>query len=401
MKLNQWTMGLASAGVVSLASAVQAEEAQNQVMTALSSTTLSGFVDTSMIWKPGSGNGALPGRAFDGVGRVDGFNVHQINLTVEKPLDEGTWSAGYKAELTFGPDGAMYDASGQHIKQAYVALRAPLGNGLDFKVGAFDTIIGYEAFNSVANPNFSRSFGWQLEPTQHTGVLASYQVTDWLGIAGGVANTWHPGLYVGTNVRGESIKTYLGSVTITAPESSGFLAGGALYAGIVDGWAGSGHIDTTSYYVGGSLPTPIEGLSVGLAFDYVENFAGNVWGTGPENENWAWSLAGYVSFQASEKLKLNGRLDYLKGSDGTFYNSVEDGGSLGQDRQNELFAATFTVDYKLWENVVTRVEVRWDHVMTDDNVYDRTGGFYEGEDYYFIDGEEDAVTLALNVIYKF
>ena len=74
MKYNKWTLGLAAAGVVSLASAAQAEEAQkqlSQVMTAVASTTLSGYVDTSMIWKPGTGNANLPGRAFDGVGKLD------------------------------------------------------------------------------------------------------------------------------------------------------------------------------------------------------------------------------------------------------------------------------------------------------------------------------------------
>ena len=34
------------------------------------------------------------------------------------------------------------------IRQAYVALRAPVGNGLDFKVGVFDSIIGYESVDS-------------------------------------------------------------------------------------------------------------------------------------------------------------------------------------------------------------------------------------------------------------
>ena len=42
MKYNKWTLGLAAAGVVSLASAARAEEAQkqmSQVLTAVSSTT--------------------------------------------------------------------------------------------------------------------------------------------------------------------------------------------------------------------------------------------------------------------------------------------------------------------------------------------------------------------------
>ena len=47
MKFNKWTLGLAAVGVVSLASAVKAEEKASSVMTALSSTTISGYVNTS------------------------------------------------------------------------------------------------------------------------------------------------------------------------------------------------------------------------------------------------------------------------------------------------------------------------------------------------------------------
>ena len=45
--MNKWTMGLAAAGVVSLASAAQAEE--NSVLTALSSTVISGSVEASYV----------------------------------------------------------------------------------------------------------------------------------------------------------------------------------------------------------------------------------------------------------------------------------------------------------------------------------------------------------------
>jgi hypothetical protein len=82
MKLNKWTLALASAGVIGSGTALQAEE-QHQVMTALSQTTLSGYVDTSAIWSLGSPNGTLAGRTFDGTGdKLDGFNLHAVKLVL-------------------------------------------------------------------------------------------------------------------------------------------------------------------------------------------------------------------------------------------------------------------------------------------------------------------------------
>jgi len=397
MKFNKWTLGLAAAGVVSLASAAQAEEkATSQVLTAVSSTTLSGYVDTSAIWKFGTGNAALPGRAFDGVGKLDGFNLNVVGLTLEKPLSEDQWAAGYKANLIFGPDATAFNTSANafaggadfSVKEAYVALRMPVGNGLDWKIGSFNTIIGYESFESYLNPNYSRSFGWQLEPTQHTGILASYQASDAVSFSAGIANTWNAGINArpvrGGSAADESEKTYMASITITAPDSWGFLKGSAWYAGIIDGLAGNS-LDTTSVYIGGSLHTPVEGLSVGAAFDY--RFKG-VNAVTP-GSNWAYAIAGYASLQATEKLKFNARLDYTAGSDGTWYNG---GTTLASDDANVMGSATLTADYALWANVISRLELRWDRNLGGDKPY---GGVTTPG------GNENAVTTALNVIYKF
>ena len=54
MKFNKWTVGLAAIGVVSLASAARADEKMSTVQTALSNTTLSGYVDTAAVWRPGT-----------------------------------------------------------------------------------------------------------------------------------------------------------------------------------------------------------------------------------------------------------------------------------------------------------------------------------------------------------
>jgi len=407
--INKWTLALAAAGVVSLPS-LRAEE-QHQVLTALSQTTLSGYVDTSASWKIGSPNGALPGRTFDGADKQDGFNLNAVKLSLEKPLDEGQWSAGYKVDLIFGPDanyyGTMLNGGGGpnyddfSVKQAYVALRAPVGNGLDIKMGVFDTLIGYEVFESVNNPNFSRSYGYAIEPTHHTGLLLSYKVADWLTIAGGVANGWTGPVNdkiqstagVG-NDSWEERKAFLGMLTITVPESAGAVAGSAIYLGVVHGentgtLGGGLTPETTSYYAGLTLNTPLKALSFGTAFDYRQDAIGATLPTVGD----AWAVAGYASFQATEKLKLNARADYFHGEDGTLFTTGgfdSNGKVVGNFGQaNRLGALTATVDYSLWANVVTRGEVRWDHSFNSERPFGGT------------DLDRDAVTVAANLVYKF
>ncbi len=189
MKFNKWTVGLAAGGVVSLASVVQAEEAQkpmSQVMTAVSSTTLSGYVDTSAIWKFGTGNANLPGRAFDGVGKLDGFNLNVVEIQLEKPLSEEQWAAGYRVQLLAGPDANFYNLSPSSLgssdfslKDAYVALRVPAGNGIDFKVGSFTTVVGYESFESYLDPNYSRSWESTLALSARAGRPRNQKKPTW------------------------------------------------------------------------------------------------------------------------------------------------------------------------------------------------------------------------------
>ena len=158
-------------GAVGLAPVARAQDIlkPSPVMTALSATTISGYVDTSAVWNPGTGNANSPAYAFGGgppnATKSDGFNLNVVKLVLEKDPDLATWfSAGYKLDMLFGPDAAAYGtqpfgtpANGAAVKQAYIDLRVPFYNGLEFKLGVWDTILGYEVFETPLNPNFTKS----------------------------------------------------------------------------------------------------------------------------------------------------------------------------------------------------------------------------------------------------
>jgi hypothetical protein len=76
------------------------------------------------------------------------------------------------------------------IPQAYVTINLPVGNGLQLMVGKFASILGYESFDAVNNPFYSHSYLFTQEPFTFTGVLASYQVNDQLGLKFGVTRGW-------------------------------------------------------------------------------------------------------------------------------------------------------------------------------------------------------------------
>ncbi len=410
MKVNKWTLGLAAVGMVSLPTLSQADEkvVMSPISSTVASTVLSGYVDTSINWNLGTGNAVVPGFGYNTSAKQDGFNLNVVKIGLEKPLDENQWAAGYKAEVLFGPNAQLLGTlpglntgtsdSQLAIKQAYVDLRAPLGNGLDIKVGVFDTIIGYESTDGPNNPNYTRSYGYTIEPTTHTGILGTYQFSDMFGVSAGIANSFGPavggsGFNTATApttstdrawyARAESYKTYMGSVSFKAPASLGFLEGSTLYAGVINGFNGGLGADQTSLYLGGTISTPLKGLKLGASYDYL--------GVGQQtlaNSAYANAFALYASFQATEKLSIHGRAEYASHSTGPVFTP-----STGGIFPDKVFAYTATVQYDLWKNVLSRLEVRWDHAGNGSSPYggvDLAGAT-----------KRNSYLVAANLVYKF
>ena len=394
MKFNKWTVGLAALGVVSLASAAKADDnmapAPNYLETSMKGISISGYVDTSVEWAmyPGTErqqDSPTAPISFRGPYKQDGFNMNVVQLNFEKPMDEAPAASGFKVSLIAGPDAVGYNDPanvgtagdvGFAVKQAYVTVRAPIGNGIDFKIGVFDTIIGYEVFEAGSNPNFSRSWGYYFEPTEHEGILASYKFTDNISASFGVANTLTPG--IGARNTKESFdsywcKTWMASVTLTAPEDWGFLAGSALYVGAVEGFS-TGNIitsdDQLNFYAGAVVNTPVAGLTGGFAYDFVDYSISS----GPGVDLQAHNFGLYSSYKVTEKLSVHGRAEA-----GFYCDNTTSGDQC-------WWGLTGTVQYDIWENVISRVELRHEE--------DNTRPFGTV-------GAECATSLYLNMIYKF
>jgi len=412
MKCNQWTLGLAAVGLVSLTSAARADQA-NAVLTSLNATTLSGYVDTSMVWNVGTHNENDPSPGFAGAGGHDGFNLDVIDLDLQKPADATDgWGAGYNVELWLGPqanllasqsssattvhDGSVQSAADFAVKNAYVELKTPVGNGIDWKIGVFDTIIGYEVADGPNNPNFTRSYGFGVEPTTHTGVLGTYTVNDMLSVSAGIANTFGPTINGRANPNeAESYKAYMGSVSFTAPKDWGWVAGSTAYACVIngfnmnDGFDGGGN--QTSFYTGMTLNTPLKELKVGASYDYVA--VGKQTDVGVDESEYVYVIGAYATYQCTEKLALSARGEY--GSE-TVSALTSDG--PGQNISSflpstKVLEGTLTASYDLWKNVLTRFEVRWDHDSGAHRVF--------GSGFDSSHGKDNAFAFMGNVVYKF
>ena len=372
MKMNKWTMGLAAAGVVTLSSVAQAQDAAAGAEALAASTTLSGYVSTGYHY----GNGQATGgenyfRAADG---QNAFSLDVVDLKLSSAQGDGAMATGYTVELWMGPaatDIGTQDSGANvgtvELMQANIDLR---WNDIDLKVGQFGTVVGNEVYNYNENAFYTHSWGFAIEPTHHTGLLASYTVSDDLQIAAGLANSTSASI----NAKGanQSNKTVLASVSYTLPSGTGALAGTELYYGYVSGMGSAGVAAKNDdyHYASAKLPELVANLSIKATWDHVE------YGAREADSN----VVGLnLSYNLDASTDINVR--YEMGNMNTAAAGTAQG--LGTGNADNLQSFTVGVNRKIWDNVTSRIEYRSDSV-------DTTGS---------VDDQQSVV--ALNLIYSF
>jgi hypothetical protein len=231
------------AAVTSLSLADSAPEASAQdtkkmvqnnfVETAQKGIKLSGYVDAGYAYNfTGSGNQSNVGARFgsDTAQRGD-FNLYAVKIALEKALtSENKAQAGFRTDVMIGEDASYFinrtaqgvsntnnNSNSLFLEQAYVSIRAPVGNGWDFKVGKFASILGYEVMERPANMNTTFGLLFNVMPLYYTGVLSSYKFDDYLDGKLGVVNGSNSDNNTTTNPNGSDGCAVLAALNVTAP----------------------------------------------------------------------------------------------------------------------------------------------------------------------------------------
>ena len=170
---------------------------------------LYGYVDASYTQNfKNPSNNINQNRIFD----VDSnsFRPHLAQLVFEKEGKGGgelADAAGFRIKLNFGEDAEFTGGSTGNddvdFQEAYAQFIAPVGNGIDLRIGRMNTLIGYEVIESPLNPNFSRSWLFGLgQPFTTTGIRGSYTFTDQVSWSVGVINQFAGNVSDGNNSKG-------------------------------------------------------------------------------------------------------------------------------------------------------------------------------------------------------
>ena len=399
IKNIKWILGvLVAVARLSLADSSPEASAQdtkkmvqnNFVETTQKGVKLSGYVDTGYSYNfTGAANGTsdVTGRLDSDTAAKGDFNLYAFKIALEKALTaENKTQAGFRTDVMIGEDanflinrvtGYNQDNNQQNsnslfLEQAYVEIRAPVGNGWDFKVGKFVSILGYEVIERPSNMNTTYGLLWQQMPLYYTGVLSSYKFDDYLDAKLGVVNGSQTDNNTSTSGKGDGCAV-LAALNVTAPGGNANWSNNFQYS--------SNNDNNTSYNVGlSSTSNGVENFSSGTGYTFIYNSWGNwapkfandkllfafnsLLGTSSTNDNdqvgtqagTTWFGAGaYAKYQFNDWFSLCSRGEYLGGNNPEKISNV----SLVNTGLS-LWEYTLTAGFNVIDNLLIRAEYRLD-----------------------------------------
>jgi hypothetical protein len=371
----------------------------NFVETAQKGIKLSGYVDAGYAYNfTGTGNQSNVGARFgsDTAQRGD-FNLYAVKIALEKALtSENKAQAGFRTDVMIGEDASYFinrtaqnvsntnnNSNSLFLEQAYVSIRAPVGNGWDFKVGKFASILGYEVMERPANMNTTFGLLFNVMPLYYTGVLSSYKFDDYLDGKLGVVNGSNSDNNTTTNPNGGDGCAVLAALNVTAPGGNANWSNNFQYSSGNDNNTSVSTTDTSMsteaasstslgnvsaytliYNTWGNWAPKFADDKLLLAFNaLLGNSSGSSSLVGNINSTW-YGAGAYAKYQFNDWFSLCSRGEYL-GSNNAYalgYNGASSTpSSEGLNATGEsLWEYTITAGFNVIDNLLIRAEYRLD-----------------------------------------
>jgi hypothetical protein len=300
--------------------------------------TLAGVLDASGITETGyvaasyyHSNGYSTDHQFDN--KHDSFQLDQAAVTLAYQPKEGfgalvNVAAGEDMKILNAAEGS--NANTFDVVQAFVQYAS---GPLTVIGGKYVTLAGAEVIAPTGNANFSRSLLFFAEPLTHTGIRATYAVTDTLSVIGGVNNGWN---------------------------YSSLTTSGAKTAEVGAAWTPSKIFALTAQAYIGKDPvadaqrTLVDFVATYNATDALTLILSYDWGKQKQhlagNPDLDWNGAAfYTNYALNDQWRVSGRLEYLD----------DKGGFVSGTRQT-LKEGTVTFGYDPVKSFELRIEFRYD-----------------------------------------
>ena len=296
---------------------------------------------------------------FSGKSDQLSFFVDEVELDLMKSFGE---NIRLRADLDFGRVASSGVGTAAFVlEQAYATANIPVGNGIEFMLGRFNTPIGFEAVDVIDNDTISKSvIATGLRPTNTTGLKIYYSFSDLVDLHFYIVNTLTQdsdvkindvpsfGMRLGFNWGDEGTESTFGISGLFGPETR-LSNKHFTYAGDLDlNWwiteafaLGAEGIFRRDNAFGGSNTEYMGGLlnlhylfsdvwDGTLKFCFAKQFDPSNLAvataytnlTGAEQSIYQISLAGGYEIADGAKLKMEGRFDILNptGASNTYYN---------------------------------------------------------------------------------
>ena len=353
------------------------------IMTLFKGTKLSGHIDTAYVMSfnqlhangTGTTNFNNPVRANDNFDNSFVLNAAQLNL---ERLGSKDMIVGYHLEIWTGSDMAILDLGSIALQEAWIQILAPLGNGLDIRVGKMASLIGYEVLENVNNLNYSRGAVWgQIEPITATGVRATYSFTEQVSATVGLNNG----------------KNQAGTITLFDGDHGKMFEAQVLVKPIKDFWVAmnfnvGNETDTAGALSSGSTADKfyifnivaeykMDKLTLAVNFDQasIQGIGtADVGLRGPQR-----GLAVYGKYQLTDVFATGARVEYLSDGKGAVLHS-----NTGKGDGARVITLTLTEEIQVAQHLILRIEFRHDssnqRIFTrNDDVNSANGGAAKGD----------------------